>query len=137
MGLVVDTSALVAIERAAGDWESGLARVADEPCVLPAVVLAELLVGVHMAESTRRARQRRAKIDALVAGVPLIEFDAKLAERWAALFATLSRAGRLIPANDLAVAATAVGTGFGVLVGPADEGHFRNVPDLRVVPLRV
>ena len=137
MGLVVDTSELVTMERAGGDWEAGLASVADEPCALPAVVLAELLVGVHMAKGTRRARQRRAKIAALVAGVPLIEFGAELAERWAALFATLSREGRLIPANDLAVAATAVGMGFGVLVGPADERHFRNVPDLRVVPLRV
>ena len=137
MGLVVDTSALVALERASGGWESGLVGVADEPCALPAVVLAELLVGVHMAVGTRRARQRRAKVEALVAGLPLIEFDAALAEQWAALFAALSRAGRLIPANDLAVAATAVSMGFGVLVGPADERHFRNVPDLRVVPLSV
>ena len=54
------------------------------------------------------------------------------AERWAELFATLSRRGRLIPANDLAVAATALHLGFGVLVGPQDEAHFRSVPGLRV-----
>jgi predicted nucleic acid-binding protein len=47
----------------------------------------------------------------------------------------MSRDGRLIPANDLAVAATAIELGFGVLVGPHDEAHFRQVPGLRVVVL--
>ena len=137
MGLVVDTSALVALERAPGDWESGLDGVADEPCVMPAIVLAEMLVGVHMAKGARRQRQRQAKIDALVTRIPLIDFDAELAEEWATLFTTLNRKGRLIPANDLAVAATAVHLGFGVLVGPADESLFRRIPNLRVQLLPV
>ena len=79
-----------------------------------------------------RAASRRAKIDALVARVPIVEFDSELAERWADLFATLTQQGRLIPSNDLAVAATAIHLGFGVLVGPRDEAHFRTVPGLRV-----
>jgi len=58
-----------------------------------------------------------------------------VAERWADLHARLSRDGRLIPANDLAVAATALELGYGVLVGPSDEAHFRHVPALRVVAL--
>ena len=132
MGLVIDTSALVALERASGDWASAVEAVGDEPCAIPAIVLAELLAGVHMAKSLRRARQRRAKIEALTAGVPVIDFDTDLAERWATLFTTLSREGQMIPAHDLAVAATALHLGFGVLVGPADEMHFRAIPDLRV-----
>jgi predicted nucleic acid-binding protein len=39
----------------------------------------------------------------------------------------------LIPANDLAVAATALHLEYGVLVGPEDEAHFRRVDGLRVV----
>ena len=42
------------------------------------------------------------------------------------------REGHLIPANDLAVAATALHLGFGVVVGQQDEAHFRSVPGLRV-----
>lgn len=38
----------------------------------------------------------------------------------------------LIPQNDIAVAATARAIGFGVLVGPSDEVHFRQVPGLDV-----
>ncbi|MEX1256142.1 MAG: hypothetical protein WEG36_00840 [Gemmatimonadota bacterium] len=54
------------------------------------------------------------------------------ANRWAGLFAQLHRTGALVPASDLAVAATALHLGFGVLVGPADESHFRRVVGLRV-----
>ena len=135
MGLVVDTSALVAVERSSIAWDEALAAIGNEPAALPAIVYAELLVGVQLAESPARATSRRSKIDALISRVSIVNFDLEVAERWAELFATLSRAGRLIPANDLAVAATALYLGFGVLVGPRDEAHFRGVPGLRVEPL--
>jgi predicted nucleic acid-binding protein len=60
-----------------------------------------------------------------------VDFTRETAARWADLFATLSRAGTMIPSNDLAVAATALQLGFAVLVGPKDERHFRRVPGLR------
>lgn len=109
---MIDTSALVAIERAAGSWEGALASIAEEPATLPAVVCAELLAGVHLASSAARAASRRAKIQALVATVPVVDFGLAIAERWAELFAALTRQGSLIPANDLAGAATALHLGF-------------------------
>ena len=109
--------------------------MAAEPAVLPAAVYAELLVGAEMAASAARAATRRAKIDALLARAPLIEFGAAQAERWAALDAALSHAGHLMPANDLAVAATALELDFSVLVGPQEEAHFGRVPGLRVLVL--
>lgn len=137
MGLVIDTSALVVLERAEAGWDAALSSLADEPAAVPAIVCAELLAGVHLAQGRARAERRRAKIQALLARVPVVEFGLGVAERWAELFATLSRRGRLIPANDLAVAATAVYLDFGVLVGPRDESHFRTVPRLRVEVLNL
>lgn len=137
MGLVVDTSALVDLERASGDWEAMLAGIGAEAVVLPAIVYGELLVGVRLAGRTDRASARRAKIGALVERVPIVQFGREIAERWADLFASLSRRGRLIPANDLAVAATAIQLDFGVLVGARDEAHFRRVPKLQVRTFRV
>lgn len=137
MGPVIDTSALVAAERAATSWEEGLASIGSEPAALPAIVCAELLAGVHLAESAARAETRRAKIHALIAKVPVVDFGLPIAERWAELFAILNRQGQLIPTNDLAVASTAIYLGFGVLVGPRDEAHFRSVPGLRVEALRL
>lgn len=54
------------------------------------------------------------------------------AERWADIFGALRSSGTPIPASDAQVAATALGLGSGVLVGPAGEAHFRRVPGLTV-----
>jgi tRNA(fMet)-specific endonuclease VapC len=132
MGLVIDTSALVALERSNTGWSEGLP---NEPAAMAAIVYAELLVGAKMAESRRRAAARRAKIDALLTAMPVVDFGLEAAERWADLYAHLSRRGQLIPANDLVVAATALELEYGVLVGTSDEAHFRRVPNLRVVVL--
>ena len=144
MGVVIDTSALVAAERRAPaaaarreTWAEVLGPLASEIAVLPAVVYAELLVGVELADTPRRAAERRARIDALAARIPIAEFDAGIAEVWARLFARPSRAGQLIPANDLAVAATALHLGFRVLVGPDDERHFQAVEGLQVETIRI
>jgi predicted nucleic acid-binding protein len=137
VGVVIDTSALVALERASSGWQDALSDLGEEPVALPAIVYSELLVGVQLADSVVRASSRRAKIAALVSRVPIVDFGREIAERWADLFATLSRQGQRIPANDLAVAATALHLEFGVLVGGRDEAHFRRVPTLRVRPLVV
>jgi predicted nucleic acid-binding protein len=113
-----------------------LAEAGAEPAALPAIVYAELVSGVLLADTPARAAGRREIIEAIVNAVPLVEFGREIADRWARLFAALNARGRLIPSNDLAVAATALELGYGVLVGPRDEKHFRSVPELRVVTLK-
>lgn len=138
MGLVIDTSALVAIERArsvrddADAWAPLVEQFGTTPIVLPAVVFGELLVGVHLADTDERARLRQLRVDALAQRLLVVEFDGGCARVWARLFAEQSLKGQRIPSNDLAVAATALHLGFGVLVGPADERHFRAVDHLDV-----
>jgi predicted nucleic acid-binding protein len=127
LGLVVDTSALVDLERSNRAIDDVLE---GEPAVLPAIVLAELLVGVQLASTPATAANRRAKIDALTARLPIVDFGHDIAESWAELFAELTRTGALIPTNDLAVAATATTLGYDVLVGVLDQAHFRRVPGL-------
>lgn len=143
MGVVVDTSALVAAERrreidssgAGLTWDRLLGRLIDDSAVLPAAVYAELLAGVHLASSAAQATVRRARIDALTAHVPIIDFDAAIAGQWARIFAELRRDGTAIPANDLAIAATSLHLEFAVLVGPSGEGRFRRVAGLVVEQL--
>jgi len=131
VGLVIDTSALIAIERSGSDWARAVSGFAAEPVVMAAIGYAELLVGVELADTPKRAARRRERVEALVAHCPVVEFGAEIAAIWAVTFATLSREGATIPSNDLAIAATALHLGFGVLVGPADEKHYRRVPGLR------
>lgn len=133
MGLVMDASALIAAERGGREVLSPGEPWSDEAVVLPAATLAELLVGVHLADTPARAANRRARVAQLTHRVPIVPFEAEIAERWAELAAHLIRRGTPIPAHDLAVAATALHLGFGVLVGPGGERHFEGIPGLRVV----
>jgi predicted nucleic acid-binding protein len=138
VGVVIDTSALVAAERtraaisSPNDSTAVLGQTETEDAVIPAIVYAELLVGVHLADGQARAARRRARIDALTSRFPVVPFDSAIAGVWAELVATLTRQGSLLPASDLAVAATALHLGFSVLVGPDDEKHFRRVDGLDV-----
>ncbi len=131
MGLIIDTSALVALERSAGT-DHPLALDAEEQYALPAIVWAEALVGVRMAPDASRAARRLARLEAIRKVTGIEDFSPLTAEHYADIFSELSKSGMLIPQNDIAVAATARALGFGVLVGTADEAHFRRVPDLVV-----
>ena len=133
---MIDTSALVAVERLGIDLDQSLGELAEEIAVIPAIVYAELQVGVRLADTPARAASRRARIEALVSRLPVVEFDRAIAERWAELFALLTRAGSMIPANDLSIAATAVHLGYAVLLGHKGEGHYEKVRGLRVARLK-
>ncbi len=132
MGVVVDTSALIAFERADAGFDRLLDEHGGEVVALPAIVLAELLAGARLVGSGEEAVRARSSIEHLLARIPLVDFGREIAERWAELVVELRRRGEVIPANDLQVAATAVHLGFGVLVGDRDEAHFRRIAGLRV-----
>lgn len=143
MGLLIDTSALVDVERSALPdtrqeiWDNLLQAVGSEPVALPMIVVAEMWAGAALADSKSRADARRRRIEAMLANLPIADFDAATAEHWGQLFAELRRQGTLIPSHDLIVAATARRLEFGVLVGTAGEHHFRKVPNLRVEVIRL
>jgi predicted nucleic acid-binding protein len=131
MGLILDTSALVALERSAGS-DHPLSLRPDVRYFLPAIVWAEALVGVRLAADAPRAARRMARLEAIrrVAGIE--DFTPVVAEHYADIHSELLRDGRLIPQNDIAVAATARALGSGVLVGPTDENPFRSIRGLEV-----
>jgi predicted nucleic acid-binding protein len=137
MGLVLDTSALVELERRALPLEAGLQPYLDAPLAVPMVVWAELLVGVRMAADPDRIARRRSRLEQLRLRVPLVPFDAAIAEDYADIFAECLRSGRMVPQNVMEVAATARKLGYAVLVGRHDEAHFRSVKRLDVIALPV
>lgn len=132
MGLILDTSALVAWEKQGDSEAAWQSPLLDTTVTMPAIVWAECLAGVRLADSVKRAATRRARLEAVRQAIGVQPFTAVMAEHYAAIYAELSAAGRLIPANDIAVAATARSLEYGVLIGPDDEKHFRAIPDLEV-----
>lgn len=131
MGLILDTSALVAWERARNAGQSVTLDDSEE-LVMPAVVWAEALAGVRLADSAARAARRMAWLESLRRMMGVEPFTAETAEHHADIFAELTQKGMMIPQNDIAVAATARCLGCGVLVGPRDEAHFRRIDGLDV-----
>ncbi len=134
MAIVLDTSALVELERSL-DREEPLAAFADEVVIIPAIVWAEALIGARLADSPRRAARRRAHLEAIRLQTEIETFTPEIAEHYADIYAELAEAGSQIPQNDIAVAATCRFLECGVLVGPNDEEHFRRVRglDVRVI----
>jgi predicted nucleic acid-binding protein len=92
-------------------------------------------VGVELAVNRTRTTGRRSQLEALTARDVVVDFDADIARIWAQLFAALQRAGTMIPANDLAVAATAKHLEYGVLAGTSGEKPFRTIAGLEVVTI--
>lgn len=134
MGLVIDTSALIALERSA---EVPPSESLGEPVLLPAVVWAEAMVGVHRAATPEIGLRRHRRLERLRELFDFCDFDREIAERYAELVSALARKGRMIPQNDLAVAATALYLNHKVLIGHSDEKHFREVPNLEIVVLNL
>lgn len=135
MGLIIDTSAIVTIERRKIQASAFLAKYASEPVAIPMIVWAELLAGVRLAKSAEIAAHRRSRLEQLRLHVPFIEFDAAIAEHYADIFTECIKAGTPIPQNDIAVAATARRLRYRVLVSADGEHHFCRVKNLEVVTL--
>lgn len=134
MGLMLDTSALVALERDPALWSSERVEP-DTEVGMPAIVWAEALTGVRLADSAQRAARRLARLEAIRRITRIQPFTPEIAEHYADIFSELNREGRLIPQNDIQVAATARALACAVVVGQRDEAHFRRVDGLRVMVL--
>lgn len=112
---------------------AGLFPIGDDARLLmPAIVWAEALAGVRLADSAMRAAKRLAILERIRQVIGVEPFTEEAAEHHADIYAELTAEGRMIPQNDISVAATARTLGFGVLVGPKDEVHFRWVKGLEV-----
>ena len=96
----------------------------EDIAFLPAVVLAELWIGILMAAGETVRKRRREKVRALLEATVPIPFTAEIAPTYARLYVELRRTGKPIPSSDLMIAATAVHLGHRVLVGKSDEAHF-------------
>jgi tRNA(fMet)-specific endonuclease VapC len=129
MGIVLDTSLIVAAERRKFDLASLLSSHPGETTVLSAVTVSELLVGVHRASADRLAA-RSAYVNSLIDSLSVIAFDLATARIHAALSAEMTIAGIGIGAHDLLIAATAIQLGF--TVATRDKRSFPNVPGLQV-----
>jgi predicted nucleic acid-binding protein len=89
MGLVMDTSALIALERAKSLPITELPL--DEVLVIPAIVWAEAMLGVHLAASVTQATKRKNRLEQLKSQHQISPFTEQMAECYSAIYAELSQ----------------------------------------------
>lgn len=130
MAVLIDTSVVIAVERRGLPPEDTIAVVGAEDAAMASITASELLIGVHRADSPARRLRREAFVEAILAALPVIAFDLRIARVYAQLSAQLAAAGQPIGAHDLLIAATALADGSAVLT--LNMRDFARVPGLVV-----
>ncbi len=130
MGLLIDTSVLIAGERSRRPLLDLLAARGGEECAISAVTASELLHGVHRATDPAVRTRRSVLVEALLGALPVLAVDLPVARVHAQLWADLQARGTLIGAHDLWLAATAVT--HGMALATLNVREFERVPGLTV-----
>ena len=130
MGLVIDTSVLIAIERRRQNLDIVLSAIENEQLALSAITASELLTRIHLADSVDRKLRRETSVEATLHRIAVLPFDLRVARTHAELWAQLTGAGQIIGAHDLIIAATAVTYGYSLLTHNIRD--FRRVPGLQL-----
>jgi tRNA(fMet)-specific endonuclease VapC len=119
---------LVSAERDGGLALDRLVRD-DDDVAIAAITIAEMEVGVELADEQRR-KGRREFVDALIEAVSTEAYDPSVARAHAALLTHTRRTGRPRGAHDLIIAATARAHAREVVT--ADRDGFLGLPEVAV-----
>lgn len=131
MGVLIDSSVLIAAERKQLNLEALLAEHAEEDFAISAVTASELLHGVHRARTPVQENRREAFVEGLFARLPVLPFDLVTARIHAHLSAELAARRVAVGPHDLMIAATAMAKGYNVAT--RDERSFPKIPGISLL----
>ena len=124
---LADTSVFVALEQDRPNRR----KIPDE-IVVSVVTVAELQLGVLMANDGATRAQRLKTLTYVESTFEAVPIDTAAAREWARLVAHCRRVRRRVPVNDLWIAAIAIVRNLAVLTQDAD---YDRLPGLRVMKL--
>jgi tRNA(fMet)-specific endonuclease VapC len=135
VGLILDSSVLIAAERRGRNARQALSeiaqRTAGEDVALSVVTLIELMHGAARADTPERKAMRRQFIEELTTALPVHPVTVPVALRVGQIDGENTAKGiRLAPA-DLLIGVTALELGYRVATG--NLRHFQLVPGLEIV----
>jgi len=130
MGVIFDSSEIIALERDRGAVESLVTGREDEPFGISVVTVAELLHGVERADTETRKIRRQAFVEKIIEMIPVIPFDIGVARIYARIWASLMQRGFMAGAHDLIIASTAISLDYTVIT--ANRRDFENIEGLRL-----
>jgi predicted nucleic acid-binding protein len=133
MGVILDTTVLIQAERQEFEIDKFTKNREEEIFGISVITIAELLHGVHRADSTKRRLKRSAYVEKVIELFPIYNFDVSSARIYAELWSDLSRKGIQIGAHDLIIGATALSLGFSVVT--YNIRHFERIEGLKIEEL--
>lgn len=131
MGLMIDTNVFIAFEKR-GQVRDFSTADPSQKVFISVLTASDLLMGVHRADTETRRHRRSDFVEAVIAGVGVLDLTVPVARLHAGLGAQLSKAGQTIGAHDLIIAATACCHDLSLPTDNVQE--FSRVPGLRVIP---
>jgi len=75
MGVILDTSVLISLEKAGSSIDELIAGREAEPFCISVVSVSELLHGVHRADSESRKVKRESYVERIIELLPVYPFD--------------------------------------------------------------
>jgi tRNA(fMet)-specific endonuclease VapC len=137
MGLILDSSVLIAAERKGSNARQVLSeiagRAAGEDVALSVVTLIELAHGAARADTAERKTMRRQFLQELTTALPVHPVTVPIALRAGQIDGESTAKGVRIALSDLLIGVTALELGY--RVATANVRHFQMVPGLEIVPL--
>lgn len=137
MGLILDSSAVIAAERR-GDTPGRLVEqvirlAGNQEAALSSIGFTELVHGIYRANSDQVRHRRQSFVDELNAGLTVYPYTAETALLAGRIDGEQTAKGVIIPFPDLLIGVTALSLGFSVLT--VNVRHFQLIPGLNVVAL--
>lgn len=130
MGIIFDSTEIIALERNRSAIDELIAGREDEPFGISVVTVAELLHGVERADTETRRLRRQAFVEKVIELFPIFPFDVSVARIYARIWASLARKGHTVGAHDLIIAATAIALDYTVVT--ANRRDFEKIEGLRL-----
>jgi len=130
MGIIFDSTEIIAVERNRAAIDELIAGREDEPFGISVVTIAELLHGVERADTETRRLRRQAFVEKVIELFPVFNFDTAVARIYAHLWASLLRKGFTVGAHDLIIAATAISLDYTVVT--ANRRDYEKIEGLRL-----
>jgi tRNA(fMet)-specific endonuclease VapC len=130
MGLILDSSVLIAAERNKFNLEAFLLSLSHESFFMASITLSELWHGYHRATGVN-LEKRRAFIHDIEAGIPVLKFATEEALVHAKIWSELEITGQRIGPHDMIIAATALANEHSLAT--LNESEFGRVPHLKLI----
>ena len=130
MGVILDSSVIIEAERDRCDIDKFVGGRENQSFGLSIISIAELLHGVHRADSTKRRLRRSAFVEKIIETFPVYSFDLGAARIYAELWAQMLAKGFFIGAHDLMIGSTALALGFSVAT--FNPRHFGRIEGLQL-----